>query len=85
MNTSVPDPSRQMKLDYLVRVPLNACMKVDETKSFRIPRGSLIEWVASASDAHGLASIRWFGEECLVNSAELNQNCERVEDTWDNP
>lgn len=74
-----------MKVDYLVKSPLNARMKVDETKDFKIPRGSLIEWLPSASHALGLASIRWFEEECVVNSAELNQNCERVEDTGDNP
>lgn len=85
MNTSAPGPSGPMKLDYLVKVPLNARMKVDETKDFRISRGSLIEWLPSASYAFGLASIRWLEEECLVNSAELNQNCERVEYTGDNP
>jgi hypothetical protein len=85
MNTYEPGPSGQMKLDYRVKAPLNARMKVDETKDFKIPRGSLIEWLPSASHALGLASIRWFEEECVVNSAELNQNCERVEDTGDNP
>jgi hypothetical protein len=41
MNTSVPDPSRRMKSDYLIKAPLSARMKVDETKRFRIPSGSV--------------------------------------------
>jgi hypothetical protein len=76
MNSSTPD--RQLKLDYRVKLPLNACSNIDATTSFKIPRGSLIEWFPCHNNSLGLTSVRWRQEDCLVSSAELNQNCERV-------
>ncbi len=85
MNTSTPGrlPQMNMKLRYRVKVPLNACMMIDRTTSFRIPRGSLIEWLPRPNDGRGLAIVRWLEEDCLVSSAELNQTCERVRDGQD--
>lgn len=69
----------QMKLSYRVKTPLSAHTKIDGATGFRIPRGSLIEWIPGPSNELGLARIRWGQEDYLVSSAELNQNCERVE------
>jgi hypothetical protein len=69
-----------MKLSYRVKVPLSACTKVNSTASVKISRGSLIEWLPAPNDRLGFAKVRWGHEDYLVSSAELNQNCERVED-----
>ena len=67
-----------MELNYRVKVPLTAS-KIDDVRSVRIPGGSLIEWLPRASVSRGLARVRWHQEDYFVSSAELNQNCERVE------
>jgi hypothetical protein len=79
MNTSAPNRLSQIKLSYRVKVPLSAQTKIDDTTSFKIPRGSLIEWLPSPSSGLGVTIVRWGQEDYLVSSAELNQNCERVE------
>jgi len=79
MNAFAPVRFSQMKLSYRVKVPLSARTKIDDTTSFKIPRGSLIEWIPSPSSGLGLTIVRWDQEDYFVSSAELNQNCERVD------
>jgi hypothetical protein len=81
MNTT-SGPLSPMKLSYRVKLPLSARPKPDGTTGLWIPRGALIEWLSRPSDGLGLASVRWLQEDYLVSSAELNQNCERVQD-WE--
>lgn len=80
MNTSERDRLGPIKLVYRVKIPLAARMKIDDAKSFRIPRGALVEWLPGPGYGTGIAEVRWLQEECLVSSAELNQNCERIDD-----
>ena len=65
-------------VEYRVKVPLTAC-SADGATGVRIPSGSRIEWLPRALVSRGLAGIRWLQEDYLVSSAELNQNCERIE------
>jgi hypothetical protein len=68
-----------MRLNYRVKVPLSARTKIDAL-SFRIPRGSLIQWLPRPGNGQGFTNIRWLQEDYIVSDAELNQNCERVLD-----
>jgi hypothetical protein len=80
INTSEPGRPGPIKLVYRVKIPLSARMKIDVAKSFKIPRGALVEWIPGPGYGQGFAEVRWLQEECLVSSAELNQNCKRIDD-----
>ncbi len=79
MNTSEPVRPGPLTFVYRVKIPLSARMKIDDATSFRIPRGALVEWLPGPGYGTGIAEVRWLQEECLVSSAELNQNCERID------
>jgi hypothetical protein len=80
MNTCVPGRLRQMKLNYRVKVPLSARTKTDAPTNLRIPRDSLIQWLARPSNGLGITNVRWLQDDYVISDAELNQNCERVLD-----
>ena len=80
MNTSVPGRIRPIKLNYRVKAPLSARTMTGGPASFRIPRGSLIEWFPRPSNGLGFTNVRWLQDDYIVSDAELNQNCERVLD-----
>ena len=80
MIASVPGQIRQMILNYRVKVPLSARTKIDAPTSFRLPRGSLIQWLPRPSNGLGFTNVRWLQDDYIVSDAELNQNCERVLD-----
>ena len=84
MSTSVPGRLHQMRLDYSVKVPLSA-RNIEAPTSVSIPRGSLIQWLPGPSNRLGFTNVRWLEDDYIVSDAELNQNCERVEYTGDNP
>jgi hypothetical protein len=83
MNTSAACRRREMKLNYRVKAPLSARTRINAPTSFRIPKGSLIQWLPRPSNGLGFTSVRWFQDDYIVSDAELNQNCERVLDQQD--
>jgi hypothetical protein len=80
MNCSEAGGLRPMKMNYRVKVPLSAHPVVDAPTSFRIPKGSMIQWLPRPSNGLGFTNVRWLHDDYIVSDAELNQNCERVSD-----
>ena len=73
-----PNPSNDIELP---REGAAECPHGDRCpNSFRIPRGSLIQWLPHPSNGQGFTSVRWLQDDYIVSDAELNQNCERVLD-----